>query len=308
MAKMEKLPFKETRKRTERPLQVINTDTMGPIKPDSYPGFKRFIVVFVDDYSRFAKAYSVRSNNETGDVFKKYVVSARNLLSKDEKICYIRSDEGIAFTGGKFLEILRREKIETELSPPYTPEHNGVAERFNKTIQVKVRAYMFDSGLPKSMWELAVDAAVHAFNRTPHKTIEFKIPLEKVAPNARCHFNQIKRFGCIGYVKVPKPNLNFDQRAIKDVLVGYKNTGYVLWHPSTRKFIESRHIRFNEKAVYKDIYRSDQFDQSIQESREENDCDWVAKFEDDKLDQTEGMEIEPKKIGSPKNQKNSSTK
>ena len=235
MAKMEKLPFKETKKRAERPLQVIHTDTIGPIKPDSYPGFKTFIVVFVDDYSRFAKAYSVRSKNETGDVFGKYVV--------------------------------------TELSPPYTPEHNGVAERFDKTIQVTVRTYMFDSGLPKSMWELAVDAAVHAYNRMPHKTIDFKIPLEKFAPNARCHFNQIKRFGCIGYVKVKIPNSNFDQRAIKSVIVGYKKTGYVLWHPSTRKFIESRHVRFNEKAVYKDIYRSDQLDQSIQEAREENNCD-----------------------------------
>ena len=25
---------------------------------------------------------------------------------------------------------------------------------------------------------LAVDAAVHAYNRTPHKTIEFRVPLE----------------------------------------------------------------------------------------------------------------------------------
>ena len=263
MAKMKKLPFKETRKRAERPLQVIHTYTMGPIKPDSYPGLKRFIVVFVDDYSPFARAYSLRFKNGTGDVFEKYVVPARNFLGKDEKICYIRSDQGTGFTGGKFLGILKNEKIETELSTPYTPKYNEVAERFNRTIQEKVRAYMFDSGLPKSMWELAVDYDVHAYNRTPHKTIEFKIPLEKFAPNARCHFNRGKRFGCIGYVKVPKPNSKFDQRAIKAVLVGYKNTGYVLWHPSTQKFIESRHVRFNEKAVYKDIYRSDQFDQSI---------------------------------------------
>ena len=179
MAKMEKLPFKESRKRAERPLQVIHTDTMGPIKPTPYPGLKRFIVVFVDDYSRFAIAYSVKSKDEAGEALKKYLVSARNLLGKNEKICYIKFDQGTEFTGGKFLEILRKEKIETELSPPYTPEHNGVAERFIKTIQEKVRAYMFHSGLPKSMWVLAVDAAVHAYNRTPHKTIELPFQSNK---------------------------------------------------------------------------------------------------------------------------------
>ena len=108
---------------------------MGPIEPTRYPGPKRLIVVFVDDYSRFAIVYSLKSKDEASEALKKHLVSSRNLLGKDEKICYIRSDQGTEFTGGKFLEILRKEKIETELSPPYTPECNGVAERFNKTIQ-----------------------------------------------------------------------------------------------------------------------------------------------------------------------------
>ena len=46
--KIGKLPFKEMRKKAERPLQVIHTDTTGTIKPTSYPGLKRFIEVFVD--------------------------------------------------------------------------------------------------------------------------------------------------------------------------------------------------------------------------------------------------------------------
>ena len=121
---------------------------------------------------------------------------------------------------------------------------------------------MLDSGLRKSMWVLAVNATVHTYNRTLHKTIEFRVPLEKFSPHASCHFNQIKRFGCIGFVKIPKPDFKFGERAIKAVLVAYKTTGYLLWHPSTRKLIESRNVRFNEKVVYKDVYKSDQVGQN----------------------------------------------
>ena len=135
MEKWKSCHLKRREREHELPLQVIHTDTIGPIEPTPYPGLKRLIVVFVNDYSRFAIAYSVKSKDEASEALKKYFVSARNLLGKDEKICCIRSDQGTEFTGGKFLKILREEKIETELSPPYTPEYNGVAERFNKTIQ-----------------------------------------------------------------------------------------------------------------------------------------------------------------------------
>ena len=66
---------------------------------------------------------------------------------------------------------MKQEKIEYNVAPPHTPELNGTAERFNKTLQNKIRALMIDSGLPESMWILGVEAAVHIHNRTPHKSL-----------------------------------------------------------------------------------------------------------------------------------------
>ena len=86
-------------------------------------------------------------------------------------MCYIRSDRGTEFTGGKFAEIMKRENIESDSGPPYTPELKGAAERFNKTIQRTIRAYMCDSGLPSSMWTLAANTAIHTYNRTPHSSV-----------------------------------------------------------------------------------------------------------------------------------------
>lgn len=89
--------------------------------------------------------------------------------------------KGTEFTGIKFIEALEQEKIEEELTHHYTPEHNGTAKQFNGTIQRKVRAYTIDSGLSKNMWEVTVEAAVHVYNGTPHKSIEYEKPLERFA-------------------------------------------------------------------------------------------------------------------------------
>ena len=47
---------------------------------------------------------------------------------------------------------------------------------------------MFDSGLLKSMWELAVEAAVRAYNRTPLKSIEYEVAIKKLARSVNFYF------------------------------------------------------------------------------------------------------------------------
>lgn len=69
---------------------------------------------------------------------------------------------------------------------------SGVVERFNCTLQSIVQALMVDSHLPKNMWDLAVSAAVHAYNCTPHKAIGFEIPLRKFALHIHCHTEQLR--------------------------------------------------------------------------------------------------------------------
>lgn len=253
LAKSEKLPFKNNRDRSDRPLHNIHTDTMGPITPLSFPGENKYIIVFVDDHSRYARTYYMRVKNQSGECLQKYLEHTRNMIGKNEKVCYIRSDNGTEFTGGEFTEIMRKEKISADLAPPYTPELNGTAERFNKSIQQKTRALLIESGLPPSMWILATETAVHVYNRTPHKGLEFKTPLSVLNPNKNSHTEELKRFGCVAYVTIPIPESKFSERAIKTFLVGHTSTGYLLWHPQTNRFINSRHVRFNEKLTYGDF-------------------------------------------------------
>ena len=74
-----------------------------------------------------------------------------------------------------------------------------------------------------------------------------------LTPKTKCHLDRIRRFGCIAYAKIPTNERKFSERAIRAIMVGYSATGYVLWHPPTGKFLHSRHVRCNEKLVYKNI-------------------------------------------------------
>ena len=103
----------------------------------------------------------------------------RNFIGKQEKGCFIRADNGTEFTGGEFSEIIKKEGISREFAPPYTSELNVTAERFNKTIQKKIRALTLNSGIPSTMWITATLATIHLYKRTRHKSNKFKTQLLK---------------------------------------------------------------------------------------------------------------------------------
>ncbi|OXU21563.1 hypothetical protein TSAR_006928 [Trichomalopsis sarcophagae] len=175
-----------------------------------------------------------------------------SLVSKSKQVYY---NNGTEFTGGKFSEVMEKENIKGEFAPPYTPQHNRTAERFNKTIQWKIRALMIDSGLPKSMWLLALEVVIHIYNRTPHKGINSEISIKKMVPEETFTLTKSDVSDVYHMSKYPMQKGKFSERAIRTIMVGYSQTVYVLWHPDSQRFVTSKHLRFNEKLVYKDVYK-----------------------------------------------------
>ena len=45
---------------------------------------------------------------------------------------------------------------------------------------------------------------------------------------------------------------------MKTILVGFIETGYILWDPESGRIIISRLVEFNEKLVYEDIYKTNE--------------------------------------------------
>ena len=72
-------------------LELIHSD-LGDLKQTMTKGGKKFYITFIDDYSRFARIYLLRSKDKAFDMFLSYKAEVKNQL--DRKIKRIRSDKG----------------------------------------------------------------------------------------------------------------------------------------------------------------------------------------------------------------------
>lgn len=249
-----RLSFNKIRARASKPLQIIHADTMGPISPLSHPNKFKFVLVLIDDATRAALAFPMRSKTEVPEHLESFIRSMRNLIGSNEKFCYLRCDRGTEFVCQTVKDVLDKYGADWQLACPDTPQHNGVAERFNRTLENLVRVMMLDSGLPHSYWDLAVKTAVYTYNRTPHKSTDMKSPLSRILPNQSECVSQVKRFGCAAYIKIARnTETKFSPQAKLGFLVGYMSTGYTILVPKEGKLYDSKHVRFLEGLMYKDF-------------------------------------------------------
>ena len=77
---------------------------------------------------------------------------------RNKKIKFLRSDHGDEYLSYEFGLHLKRCGIVSQLTPPGTPQRNGVSERRNRTLLDMVRSMMSLTDLPLSFWghELAL--------------------------------------------------------------------------------------------------------------------------------------------------------
>jgi transposase InsO family protein len=90
------------------------------------------------------------------------------------KIKVLRTDNGGEYTSNEFNDFYAGEGIKRELTIPYNPQQNGVAERKNMAIVGVAKAMLHDQGLPLFLWAEACYTAVYLQNRSPHRALRDK--------------------------------------------------------------------------------------------------------------------------------------
>ncbi|GJW33633.1 retrotransposon protein, putative, ty1-copia subclass [Tanacetum coccineum] len=125
--------------------------------------------------NRYGYVYLLKHKHEVFETFKVFQKEVENQLGKTIKS--LRSDRGGEYMSQEFLDHLKEHGIIAHRTPPYTPQHNGVSERRNRTLLDMVRSMMSQTTLPKSFWDYALEYAARIFNMVPTKKVD-KTPYE----------------------------------------------------------------------------------------------------------------------------------
>ncbi|GBO01800.1 Retrovirus-related Pol polyprotein from transposon TNT 1-94 [Araneus ventricosus] len=183
---------------------VLDMDLWGPAPVNSLGGSKYFLSI-IDDFSRNIDVFTLKSKSEVFSIFKEYLSRVQRKLGR--KLKSVRTNNGMEFCHKDFETFLRDLGIRIERTSFYTPELNGIAERFNKSSMEVVRTMLQDSGLQSRFWAEALHAYVHTKNRCSHKLTEGKTPME-IWSGHKPSIRHRRTFGSLAYVYVPIVNRN----------------------------------------------------------------------------------------------------
>ena len=161
----------------------------------------KYCLTIIDDYSGYGTICLLRAKSDTPRAFSFWVTWAEKQWSAT--LLRVHSDRGGEFMATIFHSFLTNKNVEHQLSIVDHPQQNSRAKRFNRTLLEKEKTMCHAACLLKNLWNFALDTAVHVYNRTPMRRLQWKTPIELVLKK-KPDISYLRVFGCLAYVHIPK--------------------------------------------------------------------------------------------------------
>ncbi|GKE76226.1 retrovirus-related pol polyprotein from transposon TNT 1-94, partial [Tanacetum coccineum] len=225
-------------------LYLLHMDLCEPMRVVSVNG-KKYILVIVDDYSRFTWVKCLRSKDEAPDFIIKFLKMIKVQLKVPVR--RIRIDNGTGFVN-QTLRKYYKNGISHDTFVARSPQQNGVVERRNRTLIEAARTMLIYAKAPLFLWAEAVATACYTQNRSIVRLRHGKTPYELLhdKPPDLSFFHV---FGALCYPTndsenlgklQPKPNIG--------IFIGYAPTkkAFRIYNRRTKRIIETIHVDFDE--------------------------------------------------------------
>ncbi|GJT48262.1 retrovirus-related pol polyprotein from transposon TNT 1-94 [Tanacetum coccineum] len=230
---------------SNKPLYLLHMDLCGPMRVESING-KRYVLVVVDDYSRYTWVFFLHSKDEASEVIISFIKKTQ--VNLQLQVQRVRTDNGTEFKNKTLAKFFDEVGISQQFSAARTPQQNGVVERRNRTLVEAARTMLTFANLPLFLWAEAIATACFTQNRSIiHKRFD-KTPYElinKRKPNIK--FFHV--FGCRCYLLNDYDDVGkLKAKGDIGVFVGYskESAAFRIYNKRTRKIHESVNVNFDE--------------------------------------------------------------
>ncbi|GJU25777.1 retrovirus-related pol polyprotein from transposon TNT 1-94 [Tanacetum coccineum] len=246
LGKSTKKPHKPKSEDTnQEKLYLLHMDLCGPMRVASVNG-KKYILVIVDDYSRFTWVKCLRSKDEAPAFIINFLKMIQVRLK--ETVRRIRTDNGTEFVNQTLREYYEKVGISHETSVARSPQQNGVVERRNHTLIEAARTMLIYAKAPLFLWAEAVATACYTQNRSMIRRRHGKTPYE-LLHNKPPDLSYLHVFGALCYPTNDSENLGkLQPKADIGIFIGYAPTkkAFRIYNRRTRRIVETIHVDFDE--------------------------------------------------------------
>ncbi|CAI7880613.1 unnamed protein product [Closterium sp. NIES-53] len=251
--KFTKFPFNSGTRPAKAPLALVHMDVVGPTRAPSLSGSRYFLTI-VDDNTRAVWVYPLKTKREVAAAaLKEWMPRAQR--ERGHKVMVIRTDNRGEFIGADFEAVLKKKGIQHQLTVPYNPQQNDVAERFKRTLQEGARTLLGRAGLPDPFWVTALRQDALVKNRVL-ATVGDKqwAPYTKWYGSAPA-VNMLRAYGCMVVFHVPKEKrgkLEASGRWGVHLGLAKDHKGWLIWDLTSQQLTVSRDVKFLESLYYKE--------------------------------------------------------
>ncbi|GKB88268.1 retrovirus-related pol polyprotein from transposon TNT 1-94 [Tanacetum coccineum] len=217
----------------------------GPMRIQSING-RKYILVIVDDYSRFTWVKFLRSKDEVLEFMIKFLNMIQVRLNAT--VQNIITDNGTKFINQTLRAYYEDVRISHQTSVTRTPQQNDVVERQNRTLVEAARTMLIFSKAPLFLWEEAVMNAYFTQNRSLIRKRHNKTPYE-LLHNKKPGLSYFHVFGALCYPTNDCEDLGkLKPKADIGIFVGYApaKKAFRIYNKRTRLIIETIHVDFDE--------------------------------------------------------------
>nr|GEU57583.1 hypothetical protein [Tanacetum cinerariifolium] len=202
-------------------LYLLHMDLCGPMRVESVNG-KKYILIIVDDYSRFTWVKFLRSKDEAPDFIIKFLKMIQVRLKVPVR--RIRTNNGTEFVNQTLRKYYEEVGISHEISVARSPQQNDVVERRNRTLIEAARTMLIYAQPLLFLWAEAMATACFTQNRsiirlrhgkTPYELMHYKLP----------DLSFLHVFGALCYPTNDSKNLGkLQPKADIGIFIGYAST------------------------------------------------------------------------------------